>query len=188
MARAAGILFVHDGHVLLLKRSAHAQDAPRAWGFPGGGIEPGETAQDAARREFSEECGLSYDGPLTPLWTTKDGFTCYGAVADSQWTPRLNDEHTAYKWARFAPDAKLPNKLHPSIAEGMRTMPLIEGKSDKARSENIGKEIGVGKPPAQAAAIAYSVQRKARAEDADPIKLAFDTLDKLAADCMSHMT
>jgi len=40
-------------------------------------------------------------------------------------------------------------------------MPLIEGKSDKARSENIQKEREAGKPPKQAEAIAYSVQRKA---------------------------
>lgn len=40
-------------------------------------------------------------------------------------------------------------------------MPLIEGKSDKARSENIKKEIEAGKNPKQAAAIGYAVQRKA---------------------------
>lgn len=65
-------------------------------------------------------------------------------------------------------------------------MPLIEGKSDKARSENIAKEIEAGKDPKQAAAIAYSVQRKAQhASDADPIRMAFDALDKLACDCMA---
>jgi hypothetical protein len=41
-------------------------------------------------------------------------------------------------------------------------MPLIKGKSDKARSENIATEIDAGKDPKQAAAIAYSVQRKAK--------------------------
>lgn len=40
-------------------------------------------------------------------------------------------------------------------------MPLSEGKSDKSRSENIKREIEAGKPPKQAEAIAYSVQRKA---------------------------
>lgn len=41
-------------------------------------------------------------------------------------------------------------------------MPLIKSSSKRARSENIRREIKAGKPPAQAAAIAYSVQRKAR--------------------------
>jgi hypothetical protein len=40
-------------------------------------------------------------------------------------------------------------------------MPLVKSKSKKAFKENLGKEIAAGKPPAQAAAIAYSVQRKA---------------------------
>jgi hypothetical protein len=43
-------------------------------------------------------------------------------------------------------------------------MPLIESTSDKARSENIATEVRAGKKPAQAAAIGYSVQRKAEAK------------------------
>lgn len=41
-------------------------------------------------------------------------------------------------------------------------MPLKKGSSDKTRQENIRREIAAGKPPKQAAAIAYSVQRKAK--------------------------
>lgn len=40
-------------------------------------------------------------------------------------------------------------------------MPLVKSKSNKARSENIKREIDAGRPPKRAAAIAYSVQRKA---------------------------
>ena len=39
-------------------------------------------------------------------------------------------------------------------------MPLEQSGSQKALSENIGKEINAGKDPKQAAAIAYSVQRQ----------------------------
>jgi len=39
-------------------------------------------------------------------------------------------------------------------------MPLVKGKSNKARSENIRREVNAGKPPKQAEAIAYAVQRK----------------------------
>lgn len=46
------------------------------------------------------------------------------------------------------------------------TMPLIKSSSAKAFKKNLGKEIGAGKPPAQAAAIAYSVQRKAEGKPA----------------------
>jgi hypothetical protein len=39
-------------------------------------------------------------------------------------------------------------------------MPLSKGKSNKARSENVKREIEAGKDPKQAAAIAYAQQRK----------------------------
>lgn len=48
-------------------------------------------------------------------------------------------------------------------------MPLKHSKSNAARSENIKREIDAGKSPAQAAAIAYSVQREARTKAADSL-------------------
>lgn len=112
--RAAGILFVSDGRVLLLRRADTAQDAPGTWGFPGGGIETGETPETAARRELQEECGYDYTGPLTPLCTTRDGFQCFGTALAQPFTPKLNDEHTAAQWAPFD---ELPQPLHPGMAE-----------------------------------------------------------------------
>jgi hypothetical protein len=41
-------------------------------------------------------------------------------------------------------------------------MPLKKGKSKAALQENIKTEINAGKPPKQAVAIAYSVQRKSK--------------------------
>ena len=50
----AGIVFNSDGtHVLLIKR----RDVP-VWVLPGGGIEPGETAEKAILRELQEESGF----------------------------------------------------------------------------------------------------------------------------------
>ena len=40
-------------------------------------------------------------------------------------------------------------------------MPLVKSASKKARQENIKREIAAGKPPKQAVAIGYSVQRRA---------------------------
>ena len=40
-------------------------------------------------------------------------------------------------------------------------MPLIKSKSKEARQKNIETEIAAGKPPKQAVAIGYSVQRQA---------------------------
>lgn len=41
-------------------------------------------------------------------------------------------------------------------------MPLNYGKSKRARQANIEAEIAAGKPPKQAVAIAYSVQRRGK--------------------------
>jgi hypothetical protein len=46
-------------------------------------------------------------------------------------------------------------------------MPLIQGKSDETRGENIATEIAAGKSPEQAAAIAYSIQRENK--DSSPV-------------------
>lgn len=43
-------------------------------------------------------------------------------------------------------------------------MPLKSGTSNKVRNENVKREIESGRSPEQAAAIAYSVQRKAKAK------------------------
>ena len=60
-------------------------------------------------------------------------------------------------------------------------MPLEKGKSSAARSANIATEVRAGKPPAQAEAIAYAVQRKAK--DA-AFKGALDAIRK-TAECLS---
>jgi hypothetical protein len=41
-------------------------------------------------------------------------------------------------------------------------MPLVKSPTKKARAENVRREIAAGKPPKQAVAIAYSVQRRAQ--------------------------
>lgn len=50
------VLLIHrwrDGHEYLV--------------VPGGGVEPGESIEDAARREIREEAGVVLETPLTPL-------------------------------------------------------------------------------------------------------------------------
>jgi len=59
---AVSIALLVGGRFLLVRRAR--PPAAGLWAFPGGRIEPGETAEAAARREMLEETGLSC-GPLT---------------------------------------------------------------------------------------------------------------------------
>jgi 8-oxo-dGTP diphosphatase len=52
------------GWILLQERDEHPVVDPEKWGFPGGGVEDGETFEVAAYRELAEETGVRLDGQL----------------------------------------------------------------------------------------------------------------------------
>ena len=56
-------LVLIDGDRVLLLRHTYMP----GWHFPGGGVEPGETAAEGAFREGMEETGLAAQAPLTLL-------------------------------------------------------------------------------------------------------------------------
>jgi ADP-ribose pyrophosphatase len=63
---------VHDdGCVTLVRQYRYAVDA-RVWELPAGRIDPGETPDQAARRELEEEVGLRprFLEPVLTFWTT----------------------------------------------------------------------------------------------------------------------
>jgi 8-oxo-dGTP diphosphatase len=57
IAVVVGVLFRPDGTLLLCQRSAE-KNYPLQWEFPGGKVEPGESAVDALVRELREELAI----------------------------------------------------------------------------------------------------------------------------------
>lgn len=56
---AVGVALIHSGRVLLTRRGKPPRQG--SWTLPGGGVELGETLEEAARREMQEETGLGLD-------------------------------------------------------------------------------------------------------------------------------
>ena len=71
-----------DGHVLLQR--FRRDDGVDIWITPGGAIEAGETALDAARRELLEETGVEGAELLGPIWTRRHVFEWAGNHLDQR--------------------------------------------------------------------------------------------------------
>jgi 8-oxo-dGTP pyrophosphatase MutT (NUDIX family) len=85
-------MFRQGKNVFLIQRSDDG-----TWCQPGGTVEPGELAIDAARREVLEEVGYQYDGPLTPHSVYGDYLT-FRAEVPERFEAKLNDESLAAGW------------------------------------------------------------------------------------------
>lgn len=113
----SGIMFRQGKYVFLIQRSDDG-----TWCQPGGTLEPGELAIDAARREVLEEVGYQYDGPLTPHSVYGDYLT-FRAEVPERFEAKLNDESLAAGWFHID---DLPKPLHQPFAEMLAQQALNE--------------------------------------------------------------
>lgn len=113
----SGIMFRQGKYVFLIQRSDDG-----TWCPPGGKVEPGELAIDAARREVLEEVGYQYDGPLTPHSVYGDYLT-FRAEVPERFEAKLNDESLAAGWFHID---DLPKPLHQPFAEMLAQQALNE--------------------------------------------------------------
>lgn len=111
-----GLVWNRRGELLFCRMSPDRGVFPGQWGFPGGGIEPGETMEVALRRELQEELGIEVDD-IRPAFfkdarrtkTFPDGttrpvymiFLLFHCTA-SQDELRLNEEFVEYRWVAEA--------------------------------------------------------------------------------------
>ncbi len=113
----SGIMFRQGKYVFLIQRSDDG-----TWCQPGGTVEPGELAIDAARREVLEEVGYQYDGPLTPHSVYGDYLT-FRAEVQEKFEAKLNDESLAAGWFHIE---DMPKPLHQPFAEMLAQQALNE--------------------------------------------------------------
>lgn len=113
----SGIMFRQGDFVFLIQRSDDG-----TWCQPGGKVEPGELAIDAARREVLEEVGYQYDGPLTPHSVYGD-YVTFRAEVPEKFEAKLNDESLAAGWFHIE---DLPTPLHQPFAEMLAQQALNE--------------------------------------------------------------
>lgn len=113
---------VHNnrGEVLLGHRVKSGE--PATWCLPGGHVEPHETFEQAARREISEETGITVHSDPAPIIITMDtqapvpSITCgvVVVVSDDAKPVVLEPEIFAcWKWIHVE---RLPNPLFPASA------------------------------------------------------------------------
>lgn len=102
---AINVLENSNNEILLLKRSPRARLGPGLWGFPAGHIEDGESPEDCAWRELTEEIGRDFESEIIArLDPMRDTF--YGGIYEihlfhHRWiggNVHLNAEHTDQTW------------------------------------------------------------------------------------------
>lgn len=76
-------VYIDDDHVLLVKNMVSD-----LWELPGGGIEPKETIEDALRREFTEETGLTIYGEVSLVFDFKEHY--FDLVSNQAWKSHRN--------------------------------------------------------------------------------------------------
>lgn len=107
-----GLVWNKTGELLFCKMPPDRGVFPGEWGFPGGGIEPGEQMEQALRRELREELTievqdirpaffkdalypkLSVGGAITNTYMIFLVFHCQF----TQGRIRLNEEFSEYRW------------------------------------------------------------------------------------------
>lgn len=110
-----------DGLVLAAQRSAD-MNLPHKWEFPGGKIDPGESAEECLRREMIEEMGIRVSvGKSLPATThqyPKFAVTLYPFICSIASGEIVLHEHAAIDW--------LPPEDLPTLDWAEADVPVIE--------------------------------------------------------------
>ncbi|WP_064748290.1 NUDIX domain-containing protein [Lysobacter antibioticus] len=110
-----GALLMRDGLVLLGLRAGFKRLAPNRWDMLGGHVEPGETPEQALRREIEEEAGVRIDvcAPLAEVERDGIRLRIYRVDAWRGEPQACGDEHRCLHWFEPAQAAARPDLSDP---------------------------------------------------------------------------
>ena len=128
---AAGVILERDGSVLLLRRAV--EPGLGAWDLPAGYLDPGESPEEAARRETREESGLEVElVRLVGVYTSRPGNAVACIYLARQVDPlaavRLDAESSEYAWVE---GARLLDWL-PRLAFGSMAAALSDWRANRS--------------------------------------------------------
>ena len=117
--RAAGCIVVAEdtGRWCLQQRSDTVSD-PGLWSTWGGGVESGETLEQAVRRELAEEGGYIGDLTLEPLHQNTQ-YATFIARVPKEFKPKINFESKDWCWVE---PGQLPEPLHPGLKQALKKL------------------------------------------------------------------
>lgn len=144
--RQSAVMVIMDGEGRFVSVRQRGGPFKGAWLLPGGGLEPGESAEEAVRREVREETGLEvislrhirrYEVRLSA------GAGYHGHVdlfsGEVRGVPRSTDPGEPTEWMRPSPD------LHPLLLRELRDAGLLA--MDEREIEQRSAEAGVEMKP-----------------------------------------
>lgn len=96
-------LICRGGRVFLQRRNPAGVVLPGRWEFPGGKVEPGESSEQALRRELREEVGLEVDA-VQPLAALEHAYPDRRIRLHSYLVELAGEPRTGLAWGWFTPE------------------------------------------------------------------------------------